>query len=114
MTFINSHEDPAYAKAYAKIEFPGIYYLAYRDLPRIVSAHVNAGDALDFGCDGGLSSRFLKKCGFHAIGADISESMIRMAKENAPCGDYRIMADGDFSQFPHRSGERCGTLCMDQ
>jgi len=101
VTFINSYEDPAYAKAYAKIEFPGTYYLAYRDLPRILSAHVKAGNALDFGCGAGRSSRFLKKCGFHTIGADISESMIRMAKENDPNGDYRRMADGDFSQFPH-------------
>ena len=103
MSFINSYEDPAYAKAYAKIEFPGTYYLAYRDLPRIISAHVNAGNALDFGCGAGRSARFLKKCGFHAIGADISESMIRMAKENDPGGDYRVMANRDFSQFPHRS-----------
>lgn len=99
MNFLNSYEDPAYAKAYAKIEFPGTYYLAYRDLPRILSAHVKAGKALDFGCGAGRSARFLKKCGFHVIGADISESMIRMAKENDPQGDYRLISDGDFRQF---------------
>ncbi|MGE0083447.1 MAG: class I SAM-dependent methyltransferase [Desulfococcaceae bacterium] len=103
MTFINSYEDPAYAEAYAKIEFPGTYYLAYRDLPGIISSYVKAGKALDFGCGAGRSSRFLKKCGFHATGADISENMIRMAKENDPSGDYRLITDGDFSQFQTKS-----------
>lgn len=103
VSFINSYEDPDYAEAYAKIEFPGTYYLAYRDLPRMISAHVKAGNALDFGCGAGRSARFLKKCGFHTIGADISENMIRLAKKNDPEGDYRLIADGDFRQFPPKS-----------
>jgi hypothetical protein len=31
--FFNVYEDKARAQAYADLEFPGTYYLAYRDLP---------------------------------------------------------------------------------
>ncbi len=103
MTCRNSYEDPDYAEAYDKIEFPGTYYLAYRDLPQIITRHVTAGNALDFGCGAGRSARFLKKLGFQTIGADISENMIRLAKRNDPEGDYRLTGDGDFRQFPPKS-----------
>jgi hypothetical protein len=33
MDFRNVYEDSKRADAYAKMEFPGTYYLAYRDLP---------------------------------------------------------------------------------
>lgn len=40
MDFINVYEDTQRAEAYAKLEFPGTYYLAYRDLPEIIKEHV--------------------------------------------------------------------------
>ncbi len=36
MNFHNVYEDAQRAEAYAKLEFPGTYYLAYRDLPEII------------------------------------------------------------------------------
>ncbi len=33
MDFRNCYDDDAYAAAYAKLEFPGTYCLAFRDLP---------------------------------------------------------------------------------
>ncbi len=38
--FSNVYDDKARADAYAKLEFPGTYYLAYRDLPAIIGEHV--------------------------------------------------------------------------
>ena len=38
--FSNCYEDARRAEAYAKLEFPGTYYLAYRDLPEIIFEHV--------------------------------------------------------------------------
>ena len=96
MEFINSYENADYASAYAKLEFPGTYYLAYRDLPNIIKKHVKGKRALDFGCGTGRSTRFLQKYGFDATGVDIAEEMIKKAMEINPKGDYRLVSDGDL------------------
>lgn len=99
MEFKNAYEDAQRAEAYAKLEFPGTYYLAYRDLPQLISEHVKGRETVDFGCGTGRSTRFLQKLGFDATGVDISEDMINEASEIDPGGDYRLIKDGDFSQF---------------
>ena len=99
MEFSNSYKDARRAEAYAKLEFPGTYYLAYRDLPEIIFEHVKGRRAIDFGCGAGRSTRFLRKLGFHCVGVDISEDMLRKATEIDSDGDYRLIEDGDLSQF---------------
>ena len=99
MDFLNVYEDAKRAESYAKLEFPGTYYLAYRDIPKIILKHVKGRKAIDFGCGTGRSTRFLKKCGFDAVGIDISEDMIKKAKELDPEGDYRLNAGDDFKRF---------------
>ena len=99
MEFFNSYEDEIRAEAYSKLEFANTYYLAYRDLPEIISQHVNGKAALDFGCGTGRSTRFLQKLGFHTIGIDISEEMIAIAKKLDLKNDYFLIKDGDFHQF---------------
>ncbi|MGB8657971.1 MAG: class I SAM-dependent methyltransferase [Candidatus Zixiibacteriota bacterium] len=96
MEFENVYEDAQRAEAYAKLEFPGTYYLAYRDLPEIIFEHVKGRYAIDFGCGAGRSTRFLQKLGFVAIGVDIAEDMIKKAREIDPKGDYRLIQNGDF------------------
>ncbi len=97
--FVNCYEDTKRAEAYAKLEFAGTYYLAYRDLPAILAEHVKGKEAIDFGCGTGRSTRFLRDHGFHVTGVDISEDMIRKARQVSPDGDYRLIEDGDFSQL---------------
>lgn len=99
MEFDNVYEDAQRAEAYAKLEFPGTYYLAYRDLPEIILKHVKGRKAIDFGCGTGRSTRFLQKLGFDAVGVDIAEDMIKQARQIDPDGDYRFIEDGDFSGF---------------
>ena len=99
MEFSNSYEDAKRAEAYAKLEFPGTYCLAYRDLPEIIFEHVKGRKAMDFGCGTGRSARFLQKLGFNTVGADVAEDMIKKAREADPDGDYRLVEDGNFSQF---------------
>lgn len=99
MEFSNSYEDAKRAEAYARLEFPDTYYLAYRDLPQIMLEHVKGKKAIDFGCGTGRSTRFIKKLGFEATGVDISRDMINKASEIDPRGDYRLVEDGDLSQF---------------
>lgn len=99
MSFSNVYDDAVRAEAYASLEFPGTYYLAYRDLPSIIAKHVIGRNALDFGCGAGRSTRFLKKLGFNAIGIDISSSMIEGAVKIDPEGSYQLVGDGDFTAF---------------
>lgn len=99
MDFRNCYEDETYAAAYAKLEFPGTYYLAFRDLPELFARFMRGRHALDFGCGTGRSTRFLAKFGFHAIGVDIAPEMIRHARSIDAAGDYRLVQNGDLSQF---------------
>jgi SAM-dependent methyltransferase len=99
-SFVNVYEDRARAESYAALEFPGTYYLAFRDLPEIVGAHVRGRRALDFGCGAGRSTRFLRGLGFETIGADISAAMLARARERDPAGTYRLLPDGDLGGLP--------------
>jgi len=97
--FTNAYDGSIKAEAYSKLTFPNCYYLAYRDLPEIIQKHVRGKEALDFGCGAGRSTRFLASLGFNAVGIDISPEMVRKAKDLDPKGDYRLVKDGDYSQF---------------
>jgi SAM-dependent methyltransferase len=91
MVFRNVYDDAARAEAYSRLEFPGTYYLAYRDLPDILRRHVSGRRAVDFGCGAGRSTRFLRRLAFEAVGVDVSVDMIRKAREIDPTGDYRLV-----------------------
>ncbi len=99
MEFANVYEDSKRAEAYAKLEFPGTYYLAYRDLPKIIFKYVKGRKAIDFGCGTGRSTRFLQKLGFDAVGVDIAEDMIKQARQIDSQGDYSLIKDGDFTRL---------------
>jgi SAM-dependent methyltransferase len=93
----NVYDDARRADAYAALEFPATYHLAFRDLPAIFARHVRGRVALDFGCGAGRSTRLLKRLGFEATGVDIAASMVERAREADPGGSYRLIGDGDFS-----------------
>jgi ubiquinone/menaquinone biosynthesis C-methylase UbiE len=99
MKFSNVYEDAKRAESYARLEFPGTYYLAHRDLPQIIFEYAKGEKALDFGGGTGRFTRFLKKLGFDAVGIDISKDMLKKAMEIDPEGDYRLVEDGDFGGF---------------
>jgi SAM-dependent methyltransferase len=98
-TFSNVYDDSRRAEAYATLDFPGTYYLAFRDLPAIIAKHVTGWAALDFGCGAGRSTRFLKNLGFNPIGIDISSSMIELARKSDPNGNYLLVEDGNFDSL---------------
>ena len=95
--FSNVYDDESRARAYSELEFPGTYFLAFRDIPGIIARHVAGRRALDFGCGTGRSSRFLGGLGFDVVGVDIAEPMLALARERDPAGDYRLVPDGDLS-----------------
>ena len=97
--FSNVYDDAERARAYAGLEFPGTYYLAFRDLPVLLRKHVSGTRALDFGCGTGRSTRFLRDLAFEVIGVDISELMLAQARGRDPQGDYRLVAEGSLAGF---------------
>ncbi|HIH28363.1 MAG TPA: class I SAM-dependent methyltransferase [Thermoplasmata archaeon] len=98
--FSNVYEDTIRAEAYSRLTFDKTYYLAYRDLPTIIARYTKGKNALDFGCGTGRSTRFLQTLGYRTIGIDISEEMIRIARQLDPAGEYHRIDDGDFSRLP--------------
>ncbi len=97
--FSNSWDNAIRAESYARLEFPNTYYLAYRDLPRIITTHVSGNKAVDFGCGTGRSSRFLKQLGFEVTGIDISGDMLEQARKADPAGRYERVRDGDYAHL---------------
>ena len=95
--FYNVYNDGERADAYARLEFPGTYYLAFRDLPAIFAEHVAGKRALDFGCGTGRSSRFMRDLGFDVVGVDISRPMLEKARDLDPDGDYRLVSEDSLS-----------------
>jgi SAM-dependent methyltransferase len=99
MNFENSWGNQTRAESYSKLEFPNTYYLAYRDLPEIISKHVTGNQAIDFGCGTGRSSRFLKQLGFDVIGIDISKDMLEIARNLDLSGDYQLVSNGKYDHL---------------
>ncbi|BDU78330.1 class I SAM-dependent DNA methyltransferase [Mesoterricola sediminis] len=95
MSFANTYADAVRAEAYAQLQFPGTYHLAFRDLPALLGP--GRGRALDFGCGAGRSTRFLRALGFQAEGADCSEAMLAQARLRDGEGTYLRVPDGDLS-----------------
>lgn len=97
--FNNVYEDEERARAYATLQFPGTYYLAFRDLPALVRHYGHGRRALDFGCGTGRSTRFLRDLGLEVIGADISQAMLDQARAVDPSGMYYLVRDGVAGKF---------------
>ncbi len=99
----NSYQDAKRAEAYAKLEFDGTYYLAYRDIPELIAKHITGKRTLDFGCGTGRSTRLLKEYGFETIGVDISNEMLTIAKNSDPAGEYNLVEDCKLDAFKDNS-----------
>ncbi len=101
--FQNVYDDDDRASAYATLEFPGTYLLAFRDLPALAARHVSGKRALDFGCGTGRSTRFLAGLGYDAMGVDISEPMLEKARQFDPHGRYEAVGEGDLGNLAGES-----------
>ena len=98
-SFGNVYEDEERARAYATLQFPGTYYLAFRDLPGLVRRYNHGSRALDFGCGTGRSTRFLRNLGLNVIGADISQAMLESSTCARPFRRYHLVRDNITGEF---------------
>jgi hypothetical protein len=72
MSFTSCYEDSSRADAYRSLEFANTYYLAYCDLPAILSEHVEGTRALDFGCGTGKSCGRISRKSAHSVISSIA------------------------------------------
>lgn len=75
--FFNVYDDKTRADAYAELEFPGTYSLAFRDVPTILREYIQGRNAVDFGCGTGRSTRFLRNLGYDVVGVAMTWSFRR-------------------------------------
>src|SRR5215475_11788869 len=101
--FSNVYADEERARAYATLQFPGTYYLAFRDLPGLIRRYNHGSSALDFGCGTGRSTRFLRNLGLDVISVDISQAMLDQARALDPDGEYHLIRDNIVGEFAPRS-----------
>ena len=85
---IKTHDYEKYAQNYNKLGIEGSYYIAFRDIPWLLSKFVKGNTAIDYGCGTGRSTLFLKSLGFNVVGVDISDSMLCKARINIPDNDF--------------------------
>jgi SAM-dependent methyltransferase len=97
--FGNVYEDEERASAYARLGFPGTYYLAFRDLPGLIQRYNHGSRALDFGCGTGRSTRFLRNLGLNVTGADVSQAMLDQARTLDPSGEYHLIRANVVDEF---------------
>jgi SAM-dependent methyltransferase len=98
-TFGNVYEDEERARAYATLQFPATYYLAFRDLPALIRRYNHGSRALDFGCGTGRSTRFLRNLGLNVIGTDVSQAMLDQARALDSTGEYHLVRDDIAGEF---------------
>ncbi|MCR9192827.1 MAG: class I SAM-dependent methyltransferase [Gammaproteobacteria bacterium] len=77
----------------------GTAFLAFRDMSKIISKHIEGINALDFGCGAGRSSRMLKACGLKVTGVDISPQMIEQAMKSSEDIKYILIEKNCFKDI---------------
>lgn len=89
---LNTHNYKKFHDEYSKLGFSGSYFLAFRDIPKLLKGL--KGKALDYGCGTGRSTQFIKSLGFETVGVDISQDMLNNAKELDRDGEYKLIESG--------------------
>jgi ubiquinone/menaquinone biosynthesis C-methylase UbiE len=85
---LKTHDYEEHAKTYAKLGIEGTYFLAFRDINKLIKKYVAGKQALDYGCGTGRSSRLLRQFGFETIGVDISKDMLKEASTKDEEGGF--------------------------
>lgn len=89
----------AIANVYRKTLNSPYRYLAYRDIPNLIKKYVSGKTVLDYGCGTGISTQFLINQGFAVTAIDISEEMLKQARDYCPLAEYYHVQDSSFSEI---------------
>src|SRR5262249_36502358 len=83
-----------YADDLAYIHDAGFADYAIKSDPGLLGilarAKISSGLVVDLGCGSGLWAQQLVRANYQVLGIDISEPMIRIARERAPRAEFRV------------------------
>ena len=103
-----SHNEKSAAQAefYQKTSHSPFRFLAYRDIPTLITKYnLRQKNALDYGAGTGISTQFLFSQGFKVWGVDINKEMLIQARLNCPSATFsliendKILNDVEFFDF---------------
>ena len=78
----STHDYPQFSLQYSQLKIEDSYFIAFRAAAELLKKHSSLGTKLlDFGCGTGRSTRFLKTIGFEPTGVDISQDMLKEARQ---------------------------------
>src|SRR3989344_6325353 len=94
----------SYHEARTNPKTNGWFYNEYLEMPTTLKllGNVKGKKVLDMGCGTGLYARILKKKGANIKGIDISEEMIKIAREESPDIEFKI---GNINKLPYKDEE---------
>jgi SAM-dependent methyltransferase len=88
----------------------------WSDARQRFTARLGHGDVLEIGSGGGIAAEWLTRSGYQYAGTDVSEGLIRVARERVPGAQFFRQEPAGLD-FPGRvfdglcsaSGQSCGT-----
>ena len=89
-------------KIYSEHGLQGTGYLAFKEIPALLTKYYSGGRVLDFGCGSGRATRLIKALGYECDGVDISDDMLKEAKSKDTSGHYLKIINGNIP-FPDES-----------
>lgn len=63
---------------------------ALQALEELKRSGINHGCVVELGCGSGVSSHVFRKAGFDVVGFDVSEPLIRLARERVPDAEFHV------------------------
>lgn len=93
-----------YHKTRTNLTTKGGFYNEYLEMPTTlkVLGNVKGKKILDMGCGTGLYTKIIKKKGAKVKGIDLSEGMIKIAREEVPGVEFKV---GSAEKLPYKNKE---------
>ncbi len=97
-TIYHSHDEKSTEQAlgYSKTNQSISRYLAYRDIPSLITQYVHGKKTLDYGAGTGFSTQFLQEQNLDVTGVDISNEMLAQAVSNCPNTPFYLIQNGSI------------------
>lgn len=97
-TLYHSQDEKSVGQAidYSKTDQSLSRYLAYRDIPALITKYTYGKKTLDDGAGTGFSTQFLQAQGLDVTGVDVSQEMLTQAMVNCPHTPFYLIQNGSI------------------
>ncbi len=90
------------AFSYNKTAQAAYRYLAYRDIPWLISKYCTGDETVDYGAGTGISTEFLINLQLNVVGLDVSKEMLDQAQRRLPKANFNVI-ENDVIPIPSNS-----------